>query len=110
VDIRKKVMEKRDFHVGSLVLLESGDLARVVGWNADGTLDVAGESRGVEWTDLEKIHECTRCGRRIVPGREEWLEHDTVTDLFHRPGGVPEGHESGGEFPFGKACSRKPNA
>lgn len=99
-------------HVGALVrFLKSGSLCRIVKLNDDGTFVVARTDTRKEMlatsTGLEKISECTCCGRPIRRDREVWLEYDAVTDLFHQPGEVPDGHQSNGIFPFGATCARK---
>lgn len=68
---------------------------------------VTGKQMVVARQGVERILECNCCCREIKIGREVWLEYDAVTDLFHWPGEVPEGHESRGHFPFGATCARR---
>ncbi len=52
------------------------------------------------------INECERCGIQLLPGREVWLELDTMTGKYSRPGDEALPH-SQGLFPFGRACAAK---
>ena len=48
---------------------------------------------------------CQRCGKALKPGEHVWLELNTFTLEYHKPGDVlPE--ESQGLFPFGKRCAK----
>ena len=50
---------------------------------------------------------CERCGVEIKPGREVWLELNSVTGTWHTPedAQVPP-EQSQGCFPFGADCAR----
>ncbi len=50
---------------------------------------------------------CNCCEAPLKDDRIVWLEYDNATDLYHRPGEVPEGHESLGNYPFGPTCAKK---
>lgn len=61
--------------------------------------------RNAESADGVEPTFCDCCGRLIKPGRAVWLEFDNDTGRHHRPGEVPEGHESLGVYPFGATCA-----
>lgn len=55
--------------------------------------------------DIKVWNLCERCGDKLKPGKEVWLELDTRTNTFTDEE-VPTEHSQGG-FTFGKACARK---
>ena len=48
---------------------------------------------------------CERCGKRHL-SEAVWLELDSRTGRYHRPGEVPPDRSQGG-FPFGRQCAEK---
>lgn len=53
-----------------------------------------------------RIQYCQRCGERIKPGREVWLEMNSRTGTYHRTEDEVPASESQGWFPFGAACAK----
>lgn len=51
---------------------------------------------------------CERCGERLVPGTEIWLEYDRKANSYREEGTVAL-EDSQGSFPFGRACAKHPN-
>src|SRR5690606_8452208 len=62
------------------------------------------------WTHPENYQlppeECTRCSEELKPGKAVWLELNSHTGEYSKPGTVPP-EQSQGVFPFGAACARK---
>lgn len=52
---------------------------------------------------------CERCGEVLHPDRIVWIELSSTDARFY-PNGIPVGHVSQGEFPFGSDCARRPNS
>jgi hypothetical protein len=48
---------------------------------------------------------CERCGQKLHPSKAVWLERSWRTNLYSKPGTVPESESQGG-FAFGPDCAR----
>jgi hypothetical protein len=55
-------------------------------------------------TDTTRRTQCERCGKQHI-GAFVWLELNTYTGLYDKPGTIPK-DESQGLFMFGPACAR----
>jgi hypothetical protein len=60
------------------------------------------------WEKVPKpvVIRCERCNEKLNPAKAVWLELSITDGKYYPSGCFPQGHESQGEFSFGKDCAR----
>jgi hypothetical protein len=53
------------------------------------------------------VRTCERCGKEHLAATFVWLELDSTTGTYYRPGTLPAGARSQGLFAFGPTCARR---